>query len=309
MRGLVVRTQAGFYTVETQTGFLICRLRGKLRKVRLQGDVIAVGDWVRLSQLDNQRGIIEEVEDRKRIFCRMAPYSGGTRLGRRSTKREYQQILIANPDQVMLVFACKEPTPRFGMLDRFLVIAEKQGVPACIIVNKIDLSSKEEAESTFSHYDELGYKVIYTSAHLMLGLEYLKEQMAGKISLLTGPSGAGKSSLLNAVQPGLGLQVRQVSRATSKGKHTTVVREMFPLDIGGYVADTPGLKALALWDIEPEEMDAYFPEMRTLVADCQFSNCTHIREPGCAIIEAVHKGGINPIRYQSYLRMRCGEVD
>jgi len=309
MHGLVVRTQAGFYTVETQSGFFICRLRGRFKKARLQGDVVAVGDWVRLLPLDNKSGIIEEVETRKSMFSRKAPNPGGNRLSGRSSKREFQQILIANPDQVMLVFACLEPAPRFGMLDRFLVIAEKQGIPALIIVNKIDLFNCEEAESLFSHYVSIGYEVIYTSARLKLGLEKLKERLAGKITLLTGPSGVGKSSLLNAIQPGLGLQVRQVSRATTKGKHTTVVREMFPLDIGGYVADTPGLKALALWDIEPEEIDGYFPEMRTLVASCQFNDCTHTREPGCAIIEAVQDGRVNLIRYQSYLSMRFGEED
>ena len=309
MRGLVVRSQAGFYTVKTQSGTFTCQLRGRFKKVRLQGDLVAVGDWVRLSPLDKLSGIIEEIESRKRMFSRAAPNSAKARLGGKNSNKEYQQILIANPDQVMLVFSCLEPAPRFGMLDRFLVIAEKQCVPVSIIVNKIDLVGREKAETQFSTYEQIGYEVIYTSARMMLGLDYLKEHMAGKISLFTGPSGVGKSSLLNAIQPGLGLHVRQVSRATRKGKHTTKVREMFPLEIGGYVADTPGLKALALWDIEPEEMDGYFPEMRTLVASCQFNNCTHIHEPGCAIIEAVQEGRIHQERYQSYLRMRSGELD
>jgi ribosome biogenesis GTPase len=127
--------------------------------------------------------------------------------------------------------------------------------------------------------------------------------------VFAGPSGVGKSSLLNAVQPGLGLAAREVSRATLKGRHTTVVRQMFPLEGGGYVADTPGLKALALWDIEPEEIDAYFPEMRELVALCQFSDCTHRQEPGCAVLAAVEAGEVNPERYRSYLRMRMGETE
>ena len=126
---------------------------------------------------------------------------------------------------------------------------------------------------------------------------------------MTGPSGAGKSSLLNAIQPGLGLDVRQVSDATSKGRHTTVVRQLFPLDGGGYVADTPGLKALALWDIEPEELDGYFPELLPLVVTCQFSDCTHVHEPGCAVLEALEAGEIHPERYKSYLRMRFEDID
>jgi ribosome biogenesis GTPase len=135
----------------------------------------------------------------------------------------------------------------------------------------------------------------------------LHEALRGKISVMAGPSGVGKSSLLNAIQPGLGLVVREISQKTSKGKHTTVVRQMVPLAGGGYVADTPGLKALALWDIAPEEIDGYFPELRPLVADCQFSDCTHMHEPGCAVRQAVERGEVHPARYQAYIRMRCGE--
>jgi len=297
MRGLITRSQSGFYTVETQQGSLVCRLRGRLKQGRRQGDVAAVGDWVEITPLDGQNGVIEEIGPRQRAFSRMAPDPQG----------EYQQILIANPDQVVLVFACAQPGPRFGMLDRFLVIAEKQGIPSCIVANKVDLVGMEWAEASFGHYPSLGYPVIYTSALAGLGVDELRRQLAGRISLFTGPSGAGKSSLLNAIQPGLGLQVRQVSQATSKGRHTTVVREMFSLDGGGYVADTPGLKALALWDIEPEELDGYFPELRGRVADCQFSDCTHLQEPGCAVLEALQKGHIHPKRYQSYLHMRFGD--
>jgi ribosome biogenesis GTPase len=299
MRGLVIRSQSGFYTVKTKGGMLVCRLRGRLKRGRRQGDIVTIGDWVKVSPISDESGMIEAVESRQHMFSRMAPTPQG----------EYQQILIANPDQVVLVFACAEPEPRLGMLDRFLIIAEKQGVPALIMANKIDLVDMNQALALFSRYELLGYEVIYTSAQTGEGLDVLRERLTGKISLLTGPSGAGKSSLLNALQPGLGLRVRQVSQATSKGRHTTVAREMFPLDGGGFVADTPGLKALALWDIEPEELDGYFPELRSLVADCQFSDCTHAHEPGCAVVSAVQKGDVHPERYQAYLRMRFGEQD
>ena len=299
MRGLIVRSQSGFYTVQMQDGTLVCKLRGKLKRGPRTGDVAAVGDWVRVSQVDEKTGVIEEIEPRQRMFVRMAPKPQGM----------YQQILVSNPDQVAVVFACAEPEPRLGMLDRYLVIAEKQDVPPLIVANKVDLVELDFAEQIFGHYAEMGYAVIYTSAKSGWGVGELVARFTGKVSLLTGPSGAGKSSLLNFMQPGLGLAVRQVSQATSKGRHTTVFREMFPLQGGGYVVDTPGLKALALWDIEPEELDAYFPEMRRLVEHCQFSDCTHVHEPGCAVIAAVESGLIHPLRYESYLRMRFSEQD
>ena len=299
MRGLVIRTQSGFYTVETATGAFACRLRGRLKKGARRGDVLAVGDWVEFTPLEANTGVIEQIEPRQRLFSRMSPDPKGL----------YEQILIANPDQIALVFACAQPAPHFGMLDRFLVIAEKQGTPACIVANKTDLVKADHAFALFSRYTQLGYPVFYTSAQNSSGVDELCAALRDKITLFTGPSGVGKSSLLNAIQPGLGLQVRQVSQVTSKGRHATVVRELYPLDGGGYVADTPGLKALALWDIEGEELDAYFRELRELVPKCHFSDCTHVHEPGCAVLEAVEAGQIHPERYQSYLRMRYGEQE
>jgi ribosome biogenesis GTPase len=193
------------------------------------------------------------------------------------------------------------------MVDRFLVLAEKQGVPAVVVANKIDLVEMAQAIGLFERYQTLGYRVIYTSAHSGMGVEDLREQLSKKVSLIAGPSGVGKSSLLNGVQPELVLKVKRISQITRKGRHTTVVRELFPLDDGGYVADTPGLKALALWDIQAEELDGYFPEMRERVMQCAFNDCTHVHEPGCAVLGAVEAGEIHPERYQSYVRMRLGE--
>ena len=297
--GLIVRSQSGFYTVESDSGPLICQLRGRLKQGAREGDLAAIGDRVIVSMLDDGTGMIEEIKPRQRMFSRLAPTPRG----------EYQQIIIANPDQAIFVFSCKEPEPRLRMLDRFLVIAEKQEVQAKIVANKIDLVGIEQAKRIFGHYPDIGYPVIYTSAKTSTGIDEFCKALSQKITLLAGPSGTGKSSLLNVLQPGLGLAVRQVSQATGRGQHTTVAREMFPLDCGGYVADTPGLKALALWDMEPEEIDGYFPEIKPLVPDCQLSDCTHIHEPGCAVKDAVEVGTIPAERYESYTRLRLDDEE
>ncbi|HSF83959.1 MAG TPA: ribosome small subunit-dependent GTPase A [Anaerolineales bacterium] len=299
LRGLIVRSQSGFFTVQTGQGVYVCRLRGRLKKGPRLGDVAALGDRVEITPLASKRGVIEAIEERQRMLVRLAPTPSG----------EYQQVIIANPDQAVFIFACSHPAPRFGMLDRFLVIAEKQAIPAVIVANKLDLVTPSEAGQLFAHYASLDYPLVYTSTKNGAGLDELRQFLSGKISVFAGPSGVGKSSLLNLLLPGLNLKARAVSQATTKGRHTTVVREMYPLEEGGYVADTPGLKAFALWDIEPEELDGYFPELRDLVAHCQFSDCTHLHEPGCAVTQAVESGGVHPERYASYVRMRLGQEE
>jgi ribosome biogenesis GTPase len=259
------------------------------------GDIAAVGDKVRITILADGSGVIEEVEPRQRAIVRLDPRPQG----------EYQQVLLANPDQALFIFACAHPNPKLKMLDRYLVIAEKQQIPIVIVANKIDLV--EDPQRIYGMYETIGYRVLYTSAKLNTGLDELKDILRNKVSALAGPSGVGKSSLLNAIQPGLGLAVNEISTAMNKGKHTTVTRQMFPLIEGGYVIDTPGWKSLALWDTEPEEMDAYFPEMRELVQHCQFSDCTHTHEPGCAVLAAVNEGKIYRERYESYVRLHAGK--
>ena len=294
IRGLIIKAQSGFFTVEIGEGFIVCQLRGKMKQGKATGDIAALGDWVRITILDDGGGVIEEVEERKQAITRLDPRPQG----------EYQQILLANADQAVFIFACAHPNPKLKMLDRYLVIAEKQRVPPVIVANKIDLV--DDAKKIFGMYEDIGYRVIFTSTKTSEGLNGLKLALAKKISAFAGPSGAGKSSLLNAIQPGLGLAVKEISTAMNKGKHTTVTRELFPLEGGGYVADTPGWKSLALWDTEPEEMEAYFPELRELVQHCQYSDCSHTHESNCAVLAAVKEGRVHRERYESYLRLRDG---
>lgn len=299
LSGLIVRSQSGFFWVQTRQGLIVCQLRGRLKKGARRGDIVAIGDRVQIQQLPDGSGVIESVEPRKRSLSRLAPNPQG----------EYEQIIIANLDQAVLVFSCTQPEPRLGMLDRYLVICEKQQIPVLILVNKVDLLSLTEAKKIFEAYHQLGYPLVYCSAKNNRGIDELRTFLTDKISVFTGPSGVGKSTILNCLIPDWDLHSAEIRQQTQKGKHTTVVREMHPLPEGGYVADTPGLKALALWDIQPEEVDGYFPEIRSRVANCSFSDCTHIQEPGCAVRQAVEKGEIHPSRYTSYVRLRAGNAE
>lgn len=297
-QGLVICSQAGYLTVRTTDGDVICRLRGRLRQGRASGDLVAVGDQVVISVHPDGSGSIDKVLPRKSIFSRQL--SG--------VSYAYQQILLANADQALLVFACAKPNPSLRMLDRFLVVVEQAGIQAVIVANKGDLVAPEQARALFERYERIGYPVVYASAVTGEGVEELRAQLAGKITVLAGPSGVGKTSLINALHPSLNLQVGQLSEAgeKGKGKHTTQVRQLFELPDGGYIADIPGLRSLALWDIQPEELDAYFREIAPLVSGCQFNDCTHSHEPGCAVRAAANSGAIDPERYDSYLRLRFG---
>ena len=305
--GLVIKSQSGFFWVRTPQGdVVVCQLRGRLKQRRQSSALAVVGDRVEIEIQPDGTGMIESVAERERVLSRRSAGSGG-RGGQRGDEAGTERIIVANPDQVLFVFACAQPAPHLRMLDRFLVVAEVNKLPALVCANKADLVSPSEAEALFGLYAGLGYPVLYTSAQTGQGLEALRDQLRGKLSVLSGPSGVGKSSLLNALQPGLGLQARAVSSATTKGRHTTVHVELLPLEEGGYVADTPGIRSLGLWDIEPEELDGYFVEISPHVADCEFSDCTHTHEPGCAVLAAVERGEISRSRYESYVRLRAGD--
>ena len=308
LEGLVIKHQSGFFTVETERGAYVCQLRGRLkeeaaRKMRKEEEegrteLCTIGDRVTIEALPDGTGVIDQVHPRRQVLSRADPQ-------RRSAAQEREQVLIANPDQALFVFAASQPDPNPRALDRLLVLAEKGGIPHIrVVCNKIDLVPRQEAEAVFGLYEQIGYPVLYTSAETGEGVDALRAVLAGKISVFTGPSGVGKTSLLNAIQPELGRRVREVSEATGKGRHTTVYRELIPLAGGGYVADTPGIRTITIWDVEPWELDAYFVDIAPFVADCQFADCTHTHEPGCAVRAAVERGEVHPQRYESFLRLR-----
>ena len=305
--GLIIKSQSGFYTILTADNTPItARIRGRLKKARRDITIVAVGDRVQWQALPDGSFVIEAVAERTRALTRLKPLASGRgsrRWDRRGYLREKEQVIIANPDQVVFVIACANPAPHLKMLDRLLVGAERQDIPVLICANKIDLVGPATAHKIFHIYEQIGYDVVYTSAIDRLGIDNLRDELKDRLSALVGPSGVGKSSLLNALEPDLGKRVMTVSQVTGKGRHTTTVSEMTPLDIGGWVADTPGIRALALFDMEPEEIDAYFPDIAPHVPHCTFSDCSHMVEPGCAVLEALVAKKIDRHRYESYVRL------
>lgn len=304
--GLVVSDQSGFYSVELEDGrVIVCRLRGRFMETAQAADLVAIGDRVQIDLLDDGSGIIEVVADRQSALTRAVRTEGNRGAG----SAERAQVIIANADQALFVFAAAQPGPNFRLLDRFLVAGEQAELDHIgIIVNKIDLDTDGRARAQFQTYGDIGYDIIYTSALTGDGLDPLRDQLADRISVFTGPSGVGKTSLLNTLQPGLGRTVKAVGRVSNEGTHTTRDSRLIKLDSGGYLADTPGMRYLNIWDVEPEELDAYFIDIADFVARCRFSNCTHHNEPGCAVRAAVRTGEISQSRYDSYLALRA-ELD
>ena len=301
--GLIIKAQSGFFTVHCEAGRFECRIRGQLNHKRLDTDLATIGDKVIIDVLEDGTGIIKEVCERDNVLARRLPSSSSENKPRYKD-HEIQQVLIANVDQAIFVFSCQDPTPNFRMLDRFLVIAAANDIPAIICANKIDLIGTDKAVSIFGLYHDIGYQIVYTSTFDKQGMQKLKRLLPGKVSVLAGPSGVGKSTLLNTLNPSLGLRVNSISQSNSKGRHTTVYPQLIPINDQGWVADTPGLRALDFFDIEPEELDAYFVEIAPLVAECTFSNCTHTHEPNCAVTSALNKGEVSESRYNSFLQMR-----
>lgn len=296
MQGTVLRAQSGFFWVQTEGGVLECRLRGRLKKERQSSDIAVIGDVVEVMPVSPGIGAIEAVQPRASKLARRAPGSKGIWS---------EDVMVANVDQVLLVFACTTPDFSPRMLDRYLVLTESSELEAVVVASKVDLVGEEQAREMFHIYEDIGYPVAYVSTKTGLGVEALRGRLAGRLSVVSGKSGVGKSSLLNVLQPGLGLATSEVSATLGKGRHTTRVAELIPLEMdgGGYIADTPGIRELGLWRFAADELDWCFREFRPFLGECYFASCTHIHEPDCAVLEALREGMISPERHDSYMRL------
>lgn len=290
---IVVRGYGKYYDVLTPRGQVLCTVRGNVKRERQKTDPVAVGDRVEVTVLDEGEGIIESVAPRRRALSRKA-----------RGRDDVEQVILANPDQLVAVFSVAEPDPHPRMLDRFLLIAERAELDSIVCVNKIDLDSTGENRRLFDRYREAGYPVVEASADTGEGIEELRQRLHGKISVLAGPSGAGKSSLVNRIEPSLDIRVGEISGSTGKGRHTTTATTIIPLSEDTYIADTPGIRQLGLWGIQAEDLDRYFPEFRPYLDQCFYADCAHINEPDCAVLEAVEEGKINRERYESYRALR-----
>ncbi len=339
LTGVVLNGAHGIYDVHTNNGILRCTLRGKLKKafaqaqsakslskVRPRYDALltlpktermarradareaatdqlpsrlSVGDYVRLRQLDAETGMIEEILPRESSLSRKDVGS--------TSKKAVQQTMLANLDQVALIFAVANPEPHFGLLDRYLAICESAHVQPLICLNKVDLPHDLVVDQVASLYASLGYPVIWTSIVTGAGIDALRQRLSEHTTLFTGPSGVGKSSLVNAIEPGMAIKTGLVSEVTGKGKHTTTGSQLYPLTGGGWLADSAGIRALATWNIDPEELAECFVEFRPYLGECEFSDCLHVAEEGCAIRQALADGHIHKRRYQSYVRILTGE--
>ena len=297
MKGLVIRNTGSWYTVQTDDGrWVDSKIKGvfRLKGIRTTNPV-AVGDRVEI--VENQEGtaFITKIEERKNYIIRRA-----------SNLSKQAHIIAANIDQAMLIVTVNYPVTTTILFDRFLATAEAYRIPVRLVFNKIDRyneDDKEYLQGLITLYTTIGYPCSTVCALSQEGMEALKGELKGKITLLSGHSGVGKSTLINQLVPGIGLRTGEISEYHNKGMHTTTFSEMIALPEGGYLIDTPGIKGFGTIDMEEAEVSHYFPEIFKMAANCRFGNCTHRHEPGCAVLEAVKEHLISESRYKSYLNI------
>ncbi len=298
-QGKVLKSTGKWYNVELEDGSIVkCRIRGKLRLDGLKTtNPIAVGDIVLLNPTIDEEGnrLIEDFEKRVNY------------IERKSTNLSKQkQILAANIDQAYLLVTVHSPETHLAFIDRFLVSAESFRIPTTLLFNKIDMYSEDDLEyiDALSYmYEQIGYPCHKISATNKENIDFLKQEIAGKQVMISGHSGVGKSTLVNALDPALDLKIGEISKAHKQGQHTTTFAEMHKLSSGGYIIDTPGIRAFGIVDMDKSVISHYFPEMRAMMGNCKFNNCLHLNEPKCAVKAAVEAGTIPESRYLTYLQL------
>ena len=295
VEGIVVRIDSHFPLIESGESRYRCSLRKKLKRGhRTATHKICVGDRVLFAPpaSDKDSGVIEKILPRNTQLIRRASHRDGM-----------AQALVANVDRLIVVASARQPPLNPRLIDRMLVAGENGDLECFICINKMDLAKRDEVLPLVSYYPQLNYKLLFTSAKTGEGLEGLKDVLKDKSSVFAGASGVGKSTLLNAIQPGLRLTVREVSEVTGKGKHTTSFVQLLRLDFGGYVVDTPGIREFGLWDMDKHDLQYFFPEMQPFIGRCKYADCTHAHEPQCAVKAAVEAGNITRARYESYMHI------
>jgi ribosome biogenesis GTPase len=295
LAGRVLRVHGLTSVVETEDGQRFrCAVRRLLRSLRTEErNIVTTGDRVWFRPAPNDEGMIESVEPRHGLLTRAS--------------RGREHVLVANVDQLVIVMALVEPELKPHLIDRYLVSAEQGGIQPILCLNKVDLVDPADCQSYVGLYAQLGIPAFLTSATTGQGMDRLRELLRDRQTVFSGQSGVGKSSLLNAIQPELGLRVREVSDVNQKGKHTTTTAELIKLDGGGWVVDTPGIRQFQLWDVIPEEVEGFFPEMRPFVHRCAYPDCTHTHEDRCAVKQAVRRKQISEGRYLSYYGLFTGQ--
>jgi ribosome biogenesis GTPase / thiamine phosphate phosphatase len=298
--GIVLWAAGGIYRTLLDSGQEVeAAIRGRLKLEQRTGDRVVAGDRVFVESHDDGGHSIEAVAERKSEIARRAPGEGSRRA----------KILVANVDQVAIIIAAAKPEPKLRMLDRMLVLAEANEIPILIIVNKIELVEFDAVKTMFADYERAGYEIMYISVKEQIDLARVHDRVRGRETVLTGPSGVGKSTLMNYLIPEAHMQTREVSEAIMKGQHTTVGAQLIHLPEGGFIVDTPGMREVGMWEINPEGLDVCFPDLRPFLGDCRFSTCTHMHEPGCAVKIAVESGELSAARYESYRDLYTESVE